>query len=31
MFAGGKGSYTWNVMEMGQERANTTGACNNRN
>ena len=31
MCAGRKGSCTWNVMEMAQERANTAGACNNRN
>jgi hypothetical protein len=29
MYAGENGSYTWNVMEMVQERANTAGACNN--
>jgi len=29
IYAGGKGLYTWNVMEMVQERANTAGACNN--
>ena len=31
MRAGGNGSYTWYVMEMAHERANTAGACNNRN